>query len=314
MYNFALIGAGGYIAPRHFKAIKETGNHLVAAFDKNDSVGIIDSHYPDAEYFIEFERFEAYLENLKRKKSKDAVDYISIASPNYLHDSHMRTALRLGAHAICEKPLVLHATDIDALHEVEKETGKKISTILQLRHHPIIIALKEKVSKAPKDKIYDIDLTYITSRGKWYFVSWKGDILKSGGLASNIGIHFFDMLSWIFGNVKLNQVHHNEASKCAGYMEFERARVRWFLSVDYNDNPEEVKKKGQRTYRSITIDNEELEFSEGFTDLHTVSYKEILAGRGYGVLGARESIVIAEAIRYAPIVKSSDAHPFIKGA
>ncbi|HNI27721.1 MAG TPA: Gfo/Idh/MocA family oxidoreductase, partial [Leptospiraceae bacterium] len=281
MKNFSIIGVGGYIAPRHLKAVKETGNHLLSAYDRNDSVGIMDSHFPDADFFTEFERFASF--NDRQKRAGKSIDYVSIMTPNYLHFSHMEYGLSIGADVICEKPLVLHPEDIDELMVLEKKYGKRVSTILQLRHHQVIIDLKEKIDKLPKDKKIEIDLTYITSRGKWYFESWKGDLKKSGGLATNIGIHFFDMLTWIFGAVQQNEVHHNEASKCGGYLELERAKVRWFLSVDLNDVPEELRKKGQRTFRSIEINKEELEFSEGFTDLHTVSYKEILAGRGYGL-------------------------------
>lgn len=305
-----MIGVGGYIAPRHLKAIKETGNTLLSAYDRNDSVGIIDSHFPEADFFTEFERFETFNERQIREGNK--IDFVSIMTPNYLHYPHMNYALRIGANAICEKPLVLNPHEIDELIELEKVYGKKVFTILQLRHHQIIIDLKNKIDSRNSDKKIDIDLTYITSRGKWYFNSWKGDISKSGGLATNIGIHFFDMLTWIFGKLQTNEVHINEPSKCGGFMELEKARVRWFLSVDYNDVPEEIKKKGQRTYRSILIDKEELEFSEGFTDLHNVSYKEILEGRGYGLKDARESIVIASQIRNLPIKKSSSQHPFIK--
>ncbi len=305
-----MIGVGGYIAPRHLKAIKETGNTLLSAYDRNDSVGIIDSHFPEADFFTEFERFETFNERQIREGNK--IDFVSIMTPNYLHYPHMNYALRIGANAICEKPLVLNPHEIDELIELEKVYGKKVFTILQLRHHQIIIDLKNKIDSRNSDKKIDIDLTYITSRGKWYFNSWKGDISKSGGLATNIGIHFFDMLTWIFGKLQTNEVHINEPSKCGGFMELEKARVRWFLSVDYNDVPEEIKKKGQRTYRSILINKEELEFSEGFTDLHNVSYKEILEGRGYGLKDARESIVIASQIRNLPIKKSSSQHPFIK--
>ncbi|HMV44803.1 MAG TPA: Gfo/Idh/MocA family oxidoreductase [Leptospiraceae bacterium] len=308
--NFTVIGIGGYIAPRHLKAIKETGNHLISSYDRNDSVGIVDSHFPDADFFTEFERYESFNEKQIREGNK--IDYVSIMTPNYLHFPHMNYALKIGADAICEKPLVLNPNEIDTLIELEKVYNKKVYTILQLRHHQIIIDLKNKIDNRKSDSKIDIDLTYITSRGKWYFESWKGDVRKSGGLATNIGIHFFDMLTWIFGKLESNEVHLNEPAKCAGYMELEKARVKWFLSVDYNDVPESQKKKGQRTYRSILIDNEELEFSEGFTDLHTVSYKEILEGRGYGLKDARESIVIASQIRNLPITKTSNKHRFVK--
>jgi UDP-N-acetyl-2-amino-2-deoxyglucuronate dehydrogenase len=295
MKNFALIGAAGYIAPRHMKAIKETGNNLVAALDKHDNVGILDSYFPNADFFTEFERFDRHLDKLKRKGQN--VDYVSICSPNYLHDSHIRFALKHGADAICEKPLVLNPWNIDALEEIAKETGKKIYTILQLRLHPSIIALREKVLKGPQDKIYDVDLRYITSRGNWYHISWKGDESKSGGIATNIGIHFFDMLIWIFGKPKLTRVSRYQEDHAEGYLELEKARVSWFLSIDYNHLPEKAKLTGKRTYRSLTIENEELEFSEGFTDLHTLSYQEILKGNGFGIQDARSSIETVHAIR-----------------
>lgn len=295
MKNFALIGAAGYVAPRHMKAIKETGNNLVGALDKHDNVGVLDSYFPNADFFTEFERFDRHLDKLRRQGTK--VDFVSICSPNYLHDSHIRFALRHGADAICEKPLVLNPWNVDALAEIEKETGKKVYTILQLRLHPAIIALREKILSGPKDKIYDVDLRYITSRGSWYHISWKGDVSKSGGIATNIGIHFFDMLIWIFGKVKMNQVKSHTATVAEGYLELERAKINWFLSIDINDVPENLRKKGARTYRSLKIENTEIEFSEGFTDLHTVSYKEILGGRGYGIQDARESIEVVHAIR-----------------
>jgi UDP-N-acetyl-2-amino-2-deoxyglucuronate dehydrogenase len=295
MKNFALIGAAGYIAPRHMKAIKETGNNLVAALDKHDNVGILDSYFSNADFFTEFERFDRHLDKLKRQGKK--IDYVSICSPNYLHDSHIRFALRLGADAICEKPLVLNPWNVDALTEIENETGKKVFTILQLRLHPAIIALREKILQGPKDKIYDVDLRYITSRGNWYHISWKGEMAKSGGIATNIGIHFFDMLIWIFGAVKNNTVKTHEADHAEGYLELERARVRWFLSINYDHVPADAQKKGKRTYRSLTIEDQELEFSEGFTDLHTVSYQEILKGNGFGIADAKAAIEIAHAIR-----------------
>jgi UDP-N-acetyl-2-amino-2-deoxyglucuronate dehydrogenase len=295
MKNFALIGAAGYVAPRHMKAIKETGNNLVAALDKHDNVGILDSYFPNADFFTEFERFDRHLDKLKRNGQN--VDYVSICSPNYLHDSHIRFALKHGADAICEKPLVLNPWNVDALEEIEKETGKKIYTILQLRLHPTIIALREKIQNGPKDKIYDVDLRYITSRGNWYQISWKGDESKSGGIATNIGIHFFDMLTWIFGAAKANQVKTHEKDHAEGYLELARARVNWFLSIHYDHIPERVKKAGKRTYRSLLIENEELEFSEGFTDLHTLSYQEILNGKGFGIADAKRSIEVVHEIR-----------------
>lgn len=312
MKNFALIGASGYIAPRHMKAIKETNNNLVAALDKFDSVGIIDSYFPNADFFTEFERFDRHISKMKFE-NKAHLDYVSICTPNYLHDAHIRFALRQGADAICEKPLVLNPWNMDALADIQKETGKNIYNILQLRVHPAIIALKEKIANGPKDKIYDIDLTYLTSRGHWYYTSWKGDEAKSGGIASNIGVHFFDMLSWIFGDVKQNVVHVNTHDRSAGYLEFEKARVRWFLSINYDVLPDVVKAKGQRTYRSIIIEGAELEFSEGFTDLHTVSYQEILKGNGYGLEAPRQAIEIVHNVRHAaPIGAKGEYHPFVK--
>jgi len=295
--NFALIGAAGYIAPRHMKAIKDTGNRLVVALDPFDSVGIMDRFYPQADFFTEPERFDRYLDKLRRKGPGNQVDYVSICSPNYLHDAHIRLALRNGAHAICEKPIVLNPWNIDALQEIEKETGKKIFTILQLRHHPAIIELKNRIAMGPKDKIYDVDLTYFTSRGRWYFISWKGDIQKSGGVATNIGVHFFDMLSWIFGKVTDVQVTMSKPEKVSGYLELEQARVNWKLSLDVNDIPKDILEKKQFTYRSIKVEGEEIEFSDGFTDLHTLSYQKILAGEGYGLEAARNSIGIVHRIR-----------------
>lgn len=312
MKNFALIGAAGYIAPRHLMAIKDTGNVLLAAVDKHDNVGIMDSYFPDASFFTEFERFDRHVSKLKYENGSQ-MDYVSICTPNYLHDAHIRFALRQEADAICEKPLVLNPWNIDALSNIENETGKKIYNILQLRVHPSIIALKEKIDKGPADKIYDIDLTYLTSRGNWYYTSWKGDVTKSGGIATNIGVHFFDMLSWIFGDLKGNTVHINTHDRSAGFLEFEKARVRWFLSINYDVLPEDIKEKGQRTYRSIQIEGEELEFSGGFTDLHTVSYQEILAGRGYGLEAPRQAIEIVHEVRNAdPIGLQGEYHPFAK--
>jgi len=310
MKNFALIGASGYIAPRHLKAIKETNNNLVAAYDKFDSVGIIDSYFPNADFFVEFERFDRHIEKLKYEKNQN-LDFVSICTPNYLHDSHIRMALRHGADAICEKPLVLNPWNIDALQKVEQETGKKVYNILQLRVHQSIIDLKKKIDAAPQDKIFDVDLTYLTSRGNWYYTSWKGNAEKSGGIATNIGVHFYDMLSWIFGDVKENIVHVHEHDRAAGYLQLERARVRWFLSINEEVLPEEIKAKGQRTYRSITIEGEELEFSGGFTDLHNRVYESILDGNGYGLEDARQAIEIVHNIRHAkPIGLKGEYHPF----
>jgi UDP-N-acetyl-2-amino-2-deoxyglucuronate dehydrogenase len=293
--DFAIIGVAGYIAPRHLMAIKETGNNLVAALDKSDTVGVMDSYFPNADFFTEFERFDRHLDKLKRQGK--GVDFVSICSPNYLHDSHIRFALRQGADAICEKPLVLNPWNVDALKEIEKETGKRVYTILQLRLHPSIIQLRNKVLDGPKDKIYDVDLTYMTSRGHWYHISWKGDTSKSGGIATNIGIHFFDMLTWVFGEVKDVKVTELREDLGSGYLELERARVKWKLSIDYDQIPTEIKAKGKRTYRSLTMDGEEIEFSDGFTELHTNSYKEIIAGRGFGLEDARPSIELVHRIR-----------------
>lgn len=312
MKNFALIGVGGYVAVRHLRAIKETKNNLLVALDKFDSVGIMDSYFPDSSFFVEFERFDRHIEKLRNKKQV-SLDFISICTPNYLHDSHIRMALRSGADAICEKPLVLNPWNLDALSEIEKEYGKKVNTILQLRLHPSIIALKEKVQNGPKDKMYDVDLTYLTSRGNWYFTSWKGDISKSGGIASNIGIHFYDMLAWVFGDVKENIVHLHTHDRASGYLEFENARVRWFLSINYDLLPEVIKEKGQRTYRSITVDNEEIEFSDGFFDLHTKSYEKIIDNVGFGLSDARTSIEIVHKIRNSELQPlKNDYHPFAK--
>ena len=308
---FALIGAAGYIAPRHMKAIKESGNDLVAAHDPMDSVGIIDSYFPNADFFIEPERFDRHLDKLKRSGNKK-VDYVSICSPNYLHDAHIRMALRSGAHAICEKPLVLNPWNLEGLKELEKESNKRIYNILQLRHHKSIIDLKQKIDSLPKDKIHDIDLTYITSRGKWYHYSWKGNIEKSGGVVTNIGIHFFDMLGWIFGNMKSNTLHLLTADKASGLLQLENANIRWYLSIDKNDLPIEATSNDLSTYRSISVDGDDFEFSGGFTDLHTESYKSILKGKGFGLDDARNSIEIAHLIRNQAITTNkSDAHPLL---
>lgn len=311
--NFALIGASGYIAPRHMKAIKETENNLVASYDVYDGIGIMDSNFPEAEFFTELERFEDFIEKFNRENH---IDYIGIMTPNYLHKSHIRVALKSGADAICEKPLVLDPKDIDELKIIEKETGKKVYNILQLRLHESIIALKEKVTKELQekpDKIYDIDLTYLTSRGKWYFESWKGKHEKSGGIASNIGVHFYDMLCWIFGDVQENIVHIKTPDTNAGYFKLKNATVRWFLSVNYDYIPEDVKEKGIRTYRSITVDGDEIEFSGGFTDLHTKSYEHILNGGGFGLDEAYGSIRTVSAIRNLPAIGlKGEYHPFCK--
>ena len=309
MKNFALVGAAGYIAPRHMKAIKETNNNLITALDKSDSVGIMDSYFPNADFFVEFERFERHIDKLRKTANK--IDFVSICTPNYMHDSQMRFALRHQADAICEKPLVLNPWNLDALMDVEKETEKNIYNILQLRLHPSIIALKEKIANGPKDKKYDVDLTYITSRGNWYFTSWKADIEKSGGIATNIGVHFYDMLSFIFGPLQQNVVHVLEPKRASGYLEYENARVRWFLAIDYDTIPEDIKAKGQRTFRSITVNGDEIEFSGGFTDLHTRSYEEILKGNGFGLEEARSAVETVHHIRNAEVLGlKGDYHPF----
>ena len=308
--TFALIGVAGYIAERHLRAIKDTHNTLVAALDKFDSVGIMDSYFPNADFFVEFERFDRHIDKLRRKGRK--IDYVSICTPNYLHDAHIRFALKQQADAICEKPLVLNPWNVDALMQIEQETGKKVNNIFQLRLHPAIIALKEKVMMSKSDEIFDIDLTYITSRGNWYFTSWKADIEKSGGVATNIGIHFFDMLIWIFGKVEKNVVNVIDQRKTAGFLQLEHANIRWFLSLDYDNIPDDAKLKGLRTYRSIKVNNKEIEFSGGFTDLHTLSYKEILQGKGFGLEEAKHSIKTVYDIRNAkPVGQKGDYHPMI---
>jgi len=306
MTTYALIGASGYIAPRHMKAIRDTGGDLVVAYDPNDSVGILDSHFPDAHFFTEFERFDRHVDKLRRRGER--LDYVSIASPNYLHDAHCRFALRSGADVICEKPLVLNPWNIDGLAEIERDMGKRIYSILQLRLHPAIIALRDKFRNSTKK--HTVELTYCTSRGRWYHASWKGDDSKSGGVATNIGVHFFDMLSFVFGKVQNNVAHLRTPERAAGFIECERANVSWFLSVDRNDLPASVQGK-KTTYRSITVDGEEVEFSEGFTDLHTRSYEEVLAGNGFGLSEVRPSIEIVSAFRTQPIApRSGSVHPF----
>ncbi|MGZ3749666.1 MAG: Gfo/Idh/MocA family protein [Flavisolibacter sp.] len=301
MKNFALIGAGGYIAPRHMKAIKETGNRLIAAVDKHDSVGILDSYFPETNFFVEFERFDRHLEKLKREGTQ--IDYVSVCSPNYLHDAHIRFGLRIGADVICEKPLVLNPWNIDALMEIEKETKNKVHTILQLRLHPAIIALKEKISIAKSNSKHKIKLQYITSRGNWYHISWKGDISKSGGIATNIGVHFFDMLMWIFGDVQENIVYSHGRDTASGKLILQNAEVEWLLSIDANQLPDDVKKSGKKTFRSLTIDDQAFEFSDGFTELHTISYQQILAGKGFPLAETRKAIQLVHDIRNAkPII------------
>ncbi len=317
--NFALIGAAGFVAPRHMKAIKETGNKLCAALDPYDGVGIMDSFFPGADFFIEPERFDRHLDKLRRNAiankefEKSKIDFVSICSPNYMHDSHIRLALRNDAHAICEKPIVLNPWNADALKVIENETGKNVYTILQLRLHPAIIELKEKIQKGPPDIIHHLNLTYITSRGKWYYRSWKGNIEKSGGIATNIGVHFFDMLTWIFGSVRQNKVHILTPDRAAGYLALDKAEIRWFLSLNYDDIPNEVKKTGKSTYRTLVMDDNEIEFTEGFSDLHTVSYRNILDGKGFGLDDAKQAIEIVYHIRNTtPAGLKEDYHPLLK--
>ena len=309
MTAFALIGAGGYVAPRHMKAIKALGGDLKVAFDPNDSVGIIDSYFPEASFFVEFERFDRHIDKLRRKGEK--IDYVSICSPNYMHDAHCRFALRSEADAICEKPLVLNPWNIDGLAEIERDTGRKISTILQLRLHPAIKLLREKVAASDRNDM-TLDLTYITSRGRWYHSSWKGDEPKSGGIATNIGVHLFDMLMYVFGPAQRNVVHLRDKDRAAGYLQCGRAHIRWFLSIDRDDLPPAVAKE-KTTYRSILLDGEEIEFSDGFTDLHTRSYEEILEGRGFGLEEVRPSVEVVSAFRTRPIETSvGDVHSFAR--
>lgn len=311
MKNFAVIGVGGYVAPRHLKAIKDTQNRLVACYDKSDSVGIIDSYFPDASFFTEFELFDRHCSKIRN--TEDKLDIVSVCTPNYLHDSHTRYALRLGADVICEKPLVLNPWNIDTLQKIEQETGRRVNNILQLRLHPAVIALKKKIEEGPQGKIYDVDLTYITSRGNWYYASWKGDVHKSGGIATNIGVHFYDMLSYIFGNIEENVVHVASHDRVAGFLRLKRANVRYFLSINANTLPQEIVEQNLRTYRSIQIGNEAFEFSGGFTELHTESYRQILSGNGFGLDEVRNCIQIVYDIRNAkPIGLVGDYHPLAK--
>ncbi len=308
MKNFVLIGAAGYVAPRHMKAIKQTGNNLLATLDPSDSVGIIDSYFPNADFFTEFERFDRHVSKLIREGTP--IDYVSVCSPNYLHDSHIRFGLRIGANVICEKPLVLNPWNLNGLRDIEVETGLSINTILQLRLHSVVQKLYQQVRQSDPDKIYDVDLTYITSRGNWYYTSWKGANEKSGGIATNIGIHFFDVLHWIFGPVKSNIIHLHTHDRASGYLELEQARVRWFLSIDEGAIPEELRAQGARTYRCMKVDGEEMEFSKGFNDLHTLSYESVLKGEGFGVDDAAPAVNIAYDIRNAqPIGLKGDYHP-----
>lgn len=309
--RYAMIGAAGFVAPRHMRAIKETGGHLVGALDPHDSVGVLDSYFPEADFFREFERFDRFADKLRRHDRP--LDYVSICSPNYLHDAHIRFALRNGADAICEKPLVLNPWNLDELEDFEKDIGRKVYTVLQLRLHPAIQQLRERVANAPSDKVFDVDLTYLTSRGHWYFVSWKGDTSRSGGIATNIGVHFFDMLAWVFGPLRSNVVHFHQPDVAAGYLEFERARVRWFLSVNADYLPKAAVDEGKTTFRSVQIEGEELEFSQGFTDLHTRTYQDILDGGGYGIADARDSINTVFEIREArPVGLRGEFHPLCR--
>lgn len=309
---FALIGVAGYVAPQHLHAIKQVGGDLKAALDPADSVGVLDSYFPDAHFFVEYERFDRHIDKLRRQDAK--VDYVSICSPNYLHDAHVRFALRSGCDAICEKPLVLNPANVDALADIEASTGRRVHTIFQLRLHPAIAALRRRIDNGDADHIYDVDLTYITARGRWYFMSWKGDEQKSGGIATNIGVHFFDMLSLVFGELKANVVHHRTADRAAGYLEYDKARVRWFLSINRDDLPGNAP-PGESTFRSITVDGEEIEFSGPITDLHTLSYQEILGGNGVSVDDVRRSIETVSQIRNAPIEpRKGETHPFLEDA
>ena len=312
MKNFVLIGAAGYIAPRHLQAIRDTGNRLAAALDRSDSVGILDGYFPDASFFTEFERFDRHLDKLQRGDASEHIHFVSICSPNYLHDAHVRFALRAGADAICEKPLVLNPWNIDGLEQMEALTGRKVHTILQLRLHPAIQALRSAIQGSVHSTKHEVDLTYITSRGQWYQHSWKGDERKSGGIATNIGVHFFDMLHFIFGKVQANRVHLRDPERSAGFLEYERARVRWFLSVDAGDLPDAQRASGQRTFRSITVDGQEVEFSGGFADLHTESYRQILADEGFGLAENRCAIEAVAAIRTADLAPlTGDCHPLV---
>lgn len=314
MHNFAIIGAAGYIAPRHLQAIKDTGNRLIAAADPNDSVGILDRYFPDARFFTEIERFDRFLEKERRRSEESRVHYISICTPNYLHDAHVRLALRLNAHAICEKPLVASPWNLDALKEIEQETGRRVFNVLQLRVLPSLVELRKKLKNEKNRSKVDVCLTYITPRGQWYHSSWKGDVTKSGGIATNIGVHFFDLLSWLFGSVEGYELHLATPEKMSGYIELEWARVRWFLSVDRKDLPQSSIESGKPAFRSLTLDGEELEFSDGFTDLHTRVYENILLGKGYGVDDAKPAIELAYQIRKSEIQapKAATAHPFLR--
>ena len=314
-FNFALIGAAGFVAPRHMRAIRDTGNVLLAAYDPNDSVGVLDSYFPNANFFTEFERFDRHIDKCRRAAAGSAVDYISIASPNYLHDSHIRFALRSGCHAICEKPLVLNPWNLDALEVIQNESGRQVNTILQLRYHPAIIRLKQKVdASTSKRKRWAIDLTYITPRGKWYSQSWKGDSKKSGGIATNIGVHLFDAMHYVFGNSRSQVVHLMDDSRAGGFMELESADVRWFLSIEQGDMQRHTKCTNATSYRALTLDGDPINFSDGFTDLHTKSYEEILAGRGFSISDCRPAIETVAFIRNTPPCGvTGDYHPLLRG-
>jgi UDP-N-acetyl-2-amino-2-deoxyglucuronate dehydrogenase len=308
-HNFAITGVAGYIAPRHLKAIQDTRNRLVAATDPHDAVGILDRFAFDCRFFTEFERFDRHLEKLRRGPEEARVHYVSVCSPNYLHDAHMRLALRVGAHVICEKPLVINPWNLDALEELEQETGCRVFTILQLRVHPQLVALRERLM-ADTTRRHSVRLTYITARGGWYHVSWKGHEDRSGGIVTNIGIHFFDLIGWLFGPVRKSVVHLREPQRAGGTLELERADVQWYLSTETSDLPFEPQPGVKTTFRSITVDGEEVEFSEGFTDLHTRVYEEVLSGRGFGIADARPSVELTSQIRVAPIAAAAaDAHP-----
>lgn len=312
-YNFAIIGVGGYVAPRHLKAIRDTGNRIVAAVDPKDSVGMLDQFSFDVKFFTEIERFDRHLEKLRRLSPEEHVQYVSICSPNYLHDAHCRLAMRAGAHAICEKPLVINPWNLDALEKIEAETHCKINTILQLRVHPELLKLKTRMDAESPETHHEVVLSYITSRGNWYHVSWKGQPERSGGIATNIGIHFFDMLIWLFGPVFETKLYYADAKRMSGMIHLRKASVRWFLSVDNQDLPPAIKQTGGKTYRNITIDGHEVEFSEGFGDLHTRVYEKILEGKGFGLTEARPSIELTYRIRHAEIAVMDDfAHPFLK--
>ncbi|MFA6597384.1 MAG: Gfo/Idh/MocA family oxidoreductase [Ignavibacteriaceae bacterium] len=306
MKNFAITGLAGYIAPRHLQAIKETGNLLVAAMDTHDSVGVLDKYFPNASFFTEYERFDRHLEKLKRSDAGNKIDYLSVCSPNHLHDAHIRLALRVGADAICEKPLVLNPWNLDALSLLEKEYEKKIYSVLQLRLHNSLINLKDTILNQSKKEKYDVELTYITSRGMWYDYSWKGNIEKSGGIATNIGIHFFDLLIWLFGGVKNYEVQLSEKRRMGGFIELENANIRWYLSINFEDLPDAVKTQSKSTFRSIKVDSKEIEFTEGFTDLHTRTYDKILHHQGFGIEDARDSIELVHKIRNAKLSYKSD--------